>query len=673
MTAVDPSSGSDRRARATTQRILIRDVAPVTPLGMSPKTVVEDQVVISATLVADGHDVLAAAVQYWPKESPEDLRREAMSVDESGRAVATVSFGSVGSHRFQIAAWRDRFSTWRRDLIAREEAGEDLSVEFLEGASILEGILEGSSSDASTVPSSSQRAQIVAAVGVLQGTTCTTTTKLRTALDPDLAVAAAAMDTHDGGVTTGDVHPIRVDRELAVRGAWYEVFPRSEGGFQRGSALWNRLESIADAGFDILYLPPVHPVGVTNRKGRDNTLVAGPDDVGSPWAIGSADGGHDAIDPALGTLDDFAAFVSRAGELGIEIALDYALQCSPDHPWVHEHPEWFNRRVDGTIRYAENPPKKYQDIYPINFWPDDEADRIALWQACLSILEFWIGHGIEVFRVDNPHTKPLAFWHWIIGEVHRDHPGVVFLSEAFTDPTMMHSLAEIGFTQSYTYFAWRHDKASLTEYGIELAHAPSAGWFRPNLWPTTPDILTGQLRDGTREDFMVRALLAATLSPSWGMYSGYELCEGDPHPTKEEYSFSEKYELKTRDYDDPTSIWGFISILNRIRRDEPALSRMDTLTFHDVDHDDVVAYSHVRRSNGRWSRILVVVGLRPERTAEATVYLDRTALRLADGGPVRVEDQLTGESWNWSGYGDYVRLGPADRIGHVFTIDYGPS
>lgn len=661
----------EARLRDATDRILIRDVTPVTPCRLSPKVVVGDTVEITARLVADGHDVLGAWVEHWPREEPSDITTAPMTVDDQGLATATISFASVGTHCFRIVAHRDDFSTWRRDLIVREVAGEDLSIEFAQGAAILEALDRFGSIGPGSVPPTGPARSLTPAVTTLRSTTCSSATKLRAALDPDLGVLASSLVRPDRA-TRGGVHPVRVDRELAVFGAWYEVFPRSEGGFGEGSALWNRLESIAAAGFDVLYLPPVHPVGTTNRKGRDNSLVAAPGDVGSPWAIGDPTGGHDALDPALGDMDDFGAFVTRADDLGIEIALDYALQCSPDHPWVHEHPEWFNRRVDGSIRYAENPPKKYQDIYPINFWPDDDEDRVALWSECLRILQVWIERGVRVFRVDNPHTKPLAFWSWIIDEVHRERSDVVFLSEAFTEPAMMHSLAEIGFTQSYTYFTWRHDKAGLTEYGTELAHAPSAAWFRPNLWPTTPDILTGQLRNGSPDHFRMRALLAATLSPSWGMYSGYELCEGDPHPTKEEYAFSEKYELKHRDYDDPESIWGFISDLNRIRRDNPAFARMNTLAFHHVDHDDLIAYSHVRYVDGDWNRVLVIVNLRPELTCEATLYLDREALQLADGGPVCVSDQLTGESWNWSGYGDYVRLGPADRIGHVFKIDYGP-
>jgi starch synthase (maltosyl-transferring) len=326
-------------------------------------------------------------------------------------------------------------------------------------------------------------------------------------------------------------------------------------------------------------------------------------------------------------------------------------------------------RADGSIRYAENPPKKYQDIYPINFWPASEKDRVALWQACRQILEFWVDQGVSVFRVDNPHTKPLAFWAWVIAEIQAAHPEIVFLSEAFTDPTMMHSLAEVGFSQSYTYFTWRRTKEELTSYGEELAHAPTAAWFRPNLWPNTPDILAGQLRDGSRHAFAQRALLAATMAPSWGVYSGYEHCENDPVPDREEYRFSEKYELKSRDHDAPDSLWPLLSRLNHIRRGHPALARMDSLRFHHVDNDDVVAYSHLRQTaGGEIDRVLVVVNLVPDEVREATVYLDHGALGLSHDLPFGMLDELTDETWVWSGSGNYVRLDPVERVGHVFSV-----
>ena len=658
---------SERAALRAKDRVLIRDVQPSTPLGLSPKVVAGDQVSISARLVADGHDILAAQLrirQGTPQGSGRvSISVETMTVDHSGVAESLITLEDPGLYEFQIRGYVDRFATWRRDLVLRSEAGENLEVEFAEGALILERTM-------GSIPAS-HRPIVRSAIESLRSDTCSEQVKFRAATDQALFEVAASRSVAKE-MTSSKWYPLRADSELAVFGSWYEFFPRSEGGFVKGARSWDRLEAAAQAGFDVVYLPPIHPIGTTHRKGRNNTLVAKANDVGSPWAIGSSKGGHDAIEPSLGTLADFEAFVDHARSIGIEIALDYALQCSPDHPWVTEHPEWFNHRVDGTIRYAENPPKKYQDIYPINFWPEDDNDRVALWSACLGILQTWIDRGIRVFRVDNPHTKPLAFWRWAISEVQRNHPEVVFLSEAFTDPPMMHSLAEIGFSQSYTYFTWRHTKSEITDYGEELAHAPTARWFRPNLWPNTPDILTGQLRNGTPEAFELRALLAATLAPSWGIYSGYELCEGDPHPEKEEYIYSEKYELKDRDHDDPSSIWPFISSLNHIRRANPAFKRMDTLTFHDVDNDDVIAYSHVARSGQDFNRVLVIANLQPDQTSEATVYLDRGGLELSDGGPVSVRDLLTGESWNWSGYGDYVRLGPADRVGHIFSVSYGP-
>jgi starch synthase (maltosyl-transferring) len=509
-----------------------------------------------------------------------------------------------------------------------------------------------------------------AAAGLRDGQ-CSDAVRLAAGLDDAVArLLAGVPDPKE--VTASPRFGLRVERELAVRGAWYELFPRSEGGFIDGAPIWERLDDVAAAGFDVLYLPPVHPIGTTHRKGRDNTLVAGPGDVGSPWAIGGAEGGHTALHPDLGTLADFDRFVARARELGVEVALDYALQCSPDHPWVAQHPEWFTQLPDGTIQYAENPPKKYQDIYPINFWPDHDADRVALWEACEDILEFWIGHGVEVFRVDNPHTKPVAFWEWLIARVQSRHPGVVLLAEAFTTPAMMHTLAEVGFSQSYTYFTWRETADEVRSYGEELAHGPAAGYFRPNLWPNTPDILDGVLRDGPAAAFRLRALLAATLSPSWGVYSGYELCENQPaSPDNTEYLHSEKYQLRHRDWGDPTSLMGWLATLNRIRREHPAMWRLASLHFHWVEGADVLAYSHRRvdpAGGGGDDRVLVVVNLDPHGAREAVVHLDLWALGLGDVPSFGVTDELDGQSYRWSGPANYVRLDPAVRVAHVFTV-----
>jgi starch synthase (maltosyl-transferring) len=370
-------------------------------------------------------------------------------------------------------------------------------------------------------------------------------------------------------------------------------------------------------------------------------------------------------------LADVERFVARARELGVEVALDYALQCSPDHPWAREHPEWFTQLPDGTIRYAENPPKKYQDIYPINFWPEEEADRVALWEACAEVLAFWCERGVRVFRVDNPHTKPVAFWAWVIPWVQERWPDVVFLAEAFTLPAMMHTLAEVGFSQSYTYFTWRTAKWELEEYGRELAAGPASGYFRPNFWPNTPDILSGPLRDGPPAAFALRAVLAATMSPSWGVYSGYELYENEPaSESNEEYLHSEKYELRTRDWDRPDSLMPLLARLNAVRRAHRSLWRIDSLRFHHVDHDQLIAYSHRHdAADGTPDDVVVVVvNLDPVDWHEATVWLDLAALGLADGVPFDVRDELTGEVFTWRGSGNYVRLDPADRVAHVFTV-----
>ena len=646
------------------ETMLVRDVEPVTPCGRDVSSVAGDPVEVRALLVRDGHDELAAQVRHRridPLASADERRWQhlPMSVEHSGAAEATWTPDVVGRHEFEVRAWVDRVGSWRRDLRRRAEADEDLTVEFEVGAQLLERLVRGAHK--------ADRPRLRAAVAQLRDTTCSDRVRLTAALDDAVGAIASAIPDPDD-VTASARHTVRVDRELAVRGAWYEFFPRSEGGFVEGASSWDRLVAIAEAGFDVVYLPPVHPIGHAHRKGRNNTLVAGPDDVGSPWAIGAAEGGHTAVHPDLGTLEDLERFIARASELGLEIALDYALQCSPDHPWVTEHPEWFSHRPDGTIRYAENPPKKYQDIYPIDFWPERDEDRRALWTACREVLEFWIERGVSVFRVDNPHTKPLSFWEWIIRDVQDAHPDVVFLSEAFTDPPMMHSLGEIGFSQSYTYFTWRTTKDELTTYGEELAHAPAAAWFRPNLWPTTPDILAPPLQDGSRNAFAARAVLAATLAPSWGVYSGYELCENDPYPGKEEYRFSEKYELKHRDHDDPSSLWPLLAQLNRIRRAHPAMWRMASLRFHHVDNGDVIAYSYQRSVDGVDDTVVVIVNLAADEVREATVHLDLGALGLADRPGFEVSDELSGESWRWGPHGNYVRLDPAERVAHVFVV-----
>jgi starch synthase (maltosyl-transferring) len=424
-----------------------------------------------------------------------------------------------------------------------------------------------------------------------------------------------------------------------------------------------RLPAIAAMGFDVVYLPPIHPIGTTFRKGPNNTLSAGPDDVGVPWAIGSPEGGHDAVNPALGTLEDFDAFVARAGELGMEVALDFALQCSPDHPWVEKHPEWFRHRADGSIAYAENPPKKYQDIYPIAF----DADMDGLVAETVRVLRHWMDHGVRIFRVDNPHTKPVVFWERVIGEINGRDPDVIFLAEAFTRPAMMHTLGAVGFQQSYTYFTWRTTKEELTQYLTELS-GEAAAYMRPNFFANTPDILHAYLQHGGRPAFAVRAILAATLSPTWGIYSGYELCENTPlRPDSEEYLDSEKYQLRPRDWAaaerEGRSIAGLVTELNAIRRRSPALRQLRDLHFHHADKEEVLVYSKQRGAN----TVLVVVNLDPFHTQEATVSLDMPRLGLDWHERVPVRDELTGDTYSW-GRANYVRLEPGDRPAHVLTV-----
>jgi starch synthase (maltosyl-transferring) len=472
-----------------------------------------------------------------------------------------------------------------------------------------------------------------------------------------------------------------VHRVRALYGAWYEFFPRSEGvqtdpmgrREPQGGTLRTamcRLEPIARMGFDVVYLPPVHPIGTTARKGRNNSLHAGPGDPGSPWAIGSPDGGHDAIHPDLGSFADFDAFVARTRELGMEVALDLALQTSPDHPWVTEHPDWFTERADGSIAYAENPPKKYQDIYPLNF----DRDPAGLYAEVLRIVRLWMSHGVRIFRVDNPHTKPLAFWERLLAEVDSTDPDVIFLAEAFTRPPMMHTLAQIGFHQSYTYFTWRNTGPELTEYLRELSGA-AAAYMRPNFFTNTPDILTEYLQHGGPPAFRVRAVLAALLSPTWGMYSGFELCENTPvRPGSEEYLDSEKYAYRPRDWaaaqHGPAGIAPFITRLNLIRRSHPALHWLRNLRFHYVDQPGLICFS--KRSSRDADTVLAVVNVDPHQPREATVWLDMSALGVDDRSQFVVTDELTGESYRW-GQVNYVRLDPATAPAHIFTVTPVPT
>jgi len=615
---------------------------------------------VTATVFREGHDAVAANVVLTdPQGRPgpwTPMRELAPGTDRWG---ATVTSGAPGRWTYHVEAWSDPVATWRHAAHIKIPAGIDAGLVLEEGVELHTRAAAG-------VPEGPERDTLLSAVQVMQDDTLPVMTRFAAALTPEVDAVLARHPLREL-VTASQPLDLLVERERALYGAWYEFFPRSEGtpdqphGTFRTAA--RRLKPIADMGFDVVYLPPIHPIGTTHRKGRNNTLTAGPDDVGVPWAIGSPEGGHDTVHPALGTLEDFDAFVAEARELGLEIALDFALQCSPDHPWVHKHPEWFHHRPDGTIAYAENPPKKYQDIFPIAF----DADMDGLIAETVRILRHWMDHGVRIFRVDNPHTKPVVFWERVIGEINATDPDVIFLAEAFTRPAMMHTLAQIGFQQSYTYFTWRNTKQELTEYLTELS-GEAAAYMRPNFFANTPDILHAYLQHGGRPAFEVRAVLAATLAPSWGIYSGYELCENTPLTEgSEEYLDSEKYQLKPRDWDaaarEGRTIAPLITKLNDIRRRSPALHQLRDLHFHHADKDAVIAYSKRRGSN----TVLVVANLDPHHTQEATVSLDMPQLGLDWHESVPVRDELTGETYHW-GRANYVRLEPGRRPAHVFTV-----
>ena len=637
----------------SSSRIVIEDVRPRTPNGYPAKGVVERPVPVTAVVFRDGHDVLAARVRWKPRGERKWTSSPLVHAGND-RWEGEIELTSLGAHELVVEAWTDRFATWRRDIEVKHDAGQDVDVELEEGARLLEGFGRRVSGD--------DRKLVRSTIERLRDSSMRVESRVAAGLDPGVASAVADLPD-DIDLSRSTVFPLWADRERAAVGAWYELFPRSYGGL-RGAA--QRLSAVAGMGFDVVYLPPIHPIGRTARKGRDNTLDAGPDDVGSPWAIGSPDGGHTAIEPSLGTFDDFDALVAEADRLGLEVALDYALQCSPDHPWVAEHPDWFHHRPDGSVKYAENPPKKYQDIYPLNLWPEDAKVRQKLWDACKEIVDFWIGHGVRIFRVDNPHTKPFALWEWMIPAVQADHPDVVFLAEAFTRPALMARLAEVGFSQSYTYFTWRTHKGEMQQYVDQLAHGPLADYMRPNFWPNTPDILSGPLRHGHPGVFKQRLVLAATLSPSYGIYSGYELCENEPASEfNEEYRHSEKYEIKDRDWSSSRSLAPFVERVNDIRHRHPAFSELSNVRFEHSNNDQILAYSKV--SHDGVDVVLVVVNIDPFAVHEDNLWLDLARLGLPEDTPYEAHDELTGETFVWSGPSPYVRLSP-ENPAHILHL-----
>ncbi|MGH3665420.1 MAG: alpha-1,4-glucan--maltose-1-phosphate maltosyltransferase [Egibacteraceae bacterium] len=639
-------------------RVQVQQITPAVECGRyAAKAVVGDDVIVAADVFREGHDKVAGAVRF---RGPDDTawREAPLHLDVNDRYYGAFAVDRVGAWRYQVVGWTDHYASWLDGFIKNHAAGRtDLDWDCEEGARLLQR---------RKAPKAA-RGVLVETAEVLRGD-ASLSEKVAAASAPDLL---ALLDRHherlDPTFSKPEL-PLWVDREAARFSAWYEMFPRSEGATAARSGTLSeaakRLPSIAEMGFDVVYLPPIHPIGRAYRKGPNNTLVAGEHDPGVPWAIGSAEGGHTDIHPDLGTIDDFDEFVAEAGRHGLEVALDYAIQCSPDHPWVSEHPEWFRHRPDGSIAYAENPPKRYQDIYPLDF---DTADLDGLQAELKRVLDYWIDHGVKVFRVDNPHTKAIPFWEWLIAELHREHPDVILLAEAFTRPKMMATLGKVGFSQSYTYFAWRNSKAELEEYLRELAHTDTVDYYRPNFWPNTPDILTEFLVRGGRPAFKLRLVLAALLSPAYGIYSGYELCENTPlRVGSEEYLHSEKYQYRPRDWDRPDSLAPYIARVNRVRRDHHGFRRLRNLRFHHIDNDQLLCFS--KAAQGRTDAVLAVVNLDPHRPQEGTTWLDLWQLGLEHAGPFEAHDLLTDTTYIWHGPSNYVRLDPEVEPAHVLRL-----
>ncbi|HEY7921358.1 MAG TPA: maltotransferase domain-containing protein [Streptosporangiaceae bacterium] len=720
-------------------RIPILDVEPVLDCGRRPaKAVTGETFPVSATVIREGHEMLAAGVVL---RGPDGQRSPLAYMREltpgTDRYGADVTVTAEGLWYFQVEAWGDPIAHWRHDAAIKVPLGLEAELMLTEGALLFERAAQAVRGDGTSWRVRAQASPAARAVTVLVttpagATQASTTTavasapgaastgagagqrwanaahaaqaaraaratlrqvaaqlrdralppwdRLSAASAPDIRAILAQYPLREM-VSRSPRYPVIVHRQRALYGAWYEFFPRSEGveidpmgyreprsGTFRTAA--RRLDAVADMGFDVVYLPPIHPIGTTARKGANNVLQAAPGDPGSPWAIGAPEGGHDAIHPDLGTLADFDAFVGRTRDLGMEVAIDLALQTSPDHPWVTEHPEWFTKRADGRIAYAENPPKKYQDIYPLNF----DHDPGGIYTEVLRIVRQWMAHGVRIFRVDNPHTKPLAFWERLLGEIARTDPDVLFLAEAFTRPAMMRALAEIGFHQSYTYFTWRNSAAELSDYLRELS-GPAAAYMRPNFFANTPDILHEYLQHGGPPAFKIRAVLASMLSPTWGIYSGYELCENVPvRPGSEEYLDSEKYQFRPRDWElaqqGPAGIAPYIARLNAIRKAHPALHWLRNLRFHHVDQPELLCFS--KRDPQEEDTVLVVVNLDPHQPREATVWLDLPALGLESNADFVVTDELSGQSFRW-GRANYVRLDPGYEPAHIFQVKTSPS
>ena len=656
------------------RKVVIEEVTPQLDCGRyATKREVGDTVEVRADIFKEGHDAISAAIWYRP-EDEEEWREAPMKFWDNDRWTGSFTPDRNCRWYYTVVAWTDFFGTWQSDLRKKYDAGQEVVLELFEGAEIVartaaaasegerETILEhlaemvGDVLDHDAAPETWKWAQFEE--GAAAGEDRTLAERVAAALDPSLLEVMERTPLREDLTRFDPVLPVQVDRVPARFAAWYELFPRSMADDPSRHGTWTdviaKLPYVRDMGFDVLYFPPIHPIGLAFRKGKNNTLGAGPDQPGSPYAIGGKDGGHRDVHPELGSMKEFRRMVAAAAEHGLEIALDFAIQVSPDHPYAEAHPSWFFVRPDGTIKYAENPPKKYQDIYPLNFYGDDWE---AQWKEWRDVILHWVQQGVKIFRVDNPHTKPVQFWEWMIREVQRQHPEVIFLSEAFTRPKMMRALAKAGFSQSYTYFTWRNFKGEIVEYLEELTQGPMKEYFRGNLFPNTPDINPEFLQRGGRPAFMIRAVLATTLSSVYGIYSGFELCEGTPlAPGKEEYLDSEKYELKAWDWERPGNIRGHIRRLNEIRKQNRALHEYENLRFYPADDDSILFYG--KMTPDRASLIFVAVNLDPFSAHEGMLHFPLPEMGIGSHDPWEVEELLTGERHFWHGASHWIRLDP---------------
>lgn len=646
----DTSQRSDSLMRLASRRIAIEGVVPEIDGGRFPaKAVVGDPLVIEADIFGDGHETIDACLLYRPAGA-QTWSEQPMTLVENDRWTTSVVFSENRLYQFTFAGWRDLFGTWRKEIAKKQAAGLNIGLELEEGRRLLDAEQH---SERASAEDSAELARLLKAYSILGSD------EERLALLGSDSVAETMKRAASRANCTRyeRVLEVFVDRKLAAFGAWYELFPRSQslvpGRHGTFDDVIARLPYIRDLGFDVIYFPPIHPIGQTNKKGKNNSLTPTPEDPGSPYAIGSADGGHEAIEPKLGTFEDFHRLVAAAQEHQLEIALDLAIQCSPDHPWIKTHPEWFDWRPDGSIKYAENPPKKYEDIVNVHFY---RKAIPGIWLELRNLVQLWIGHGVKIFRVDNPHTKPFPFWEWLIGEVRAEHPDVIFLSEAFTRPKVMKRLAKIGFNQSYSYFTWRNAKWEIEQYLTELTQQECQHYMRPNFFTTTHDINPRYLQSSGRPGFQTRLILGATLGGNYGVYNGFEICEAEPVPGKEEYLNSEKYELRTWDFDKPDNIKWDIQLINRLRREHKALQEFTSLAFYNAWNENIIYYG--KRTTDRSDFLLFHVCLDPHNQQGADFEVPLWELGLPDDASVEVEDLVTGHHFTWHGKYQHIHLDP---------------